>query len=136
MKKFNRYFVGTIVGNFLFAIVSFLIVSLVFAACAALKPAILTADDVAAQLLCAQASAEKKGITVDEAKDAYCSTRDTWRPWLEAVLAARRLGAARAAGLPEPMGGPGCPQDAPAASATAPAPTGTKSPPAGSPGAP
>ncbi len=105
-------------------------------ACAGLKKAVLTADDVAAQLLCAQNTSELKGITVDEARDSYCSTRETWRPWLDAVLRARRAGAAMAAGKPDPEAVPECPPAAALSLPPAPAPAVPKSSPAGSTGAP
>lgn len=106
-----------------------------FASCAVVKSAVKTADDVAAQLLCAQTKSELTGISVEEARDTYCSTRDTWRPWLDAVLKARRAGAALATGTTPPTEGPGCPPGAPAAVDPAPAPSGAQSSPAGGSGA-
>lgn len=131
----NRFFVGKVVGNVLFGILCVVLAAFAFN-CAAVKTAVHSVDDEAAQLLCAQSKAELQGISVEQARDAYCSTRDTWRPWLDAVLKARRMGAALAAGTTPPGAGPNCPPDAPSAATPAPTPSGTKAPPAGSPGAP
>jgi len=102
------------------------LVALVVVACASWKKAVLTADDVAAQLLCGQANAERMGISVEDAVDAYCNTRPTWEPWLDAVLSARQAGAVRAglvrgaSSAPAPTNPPPQPENAPAADAGAP----------------
>ncbi len=98
---------GKVFGNILFLLVTMLLCHAVYA-CVSVKAAVQSADDVAAQLLCAQSKAELQGISVEQARDAYCSTRDTWRPWLDAALQARRMGAALAAGTTPPVG-PDCP---------------------------
>jgi hypothetical protein len=109
MNKLNRFFLGQVAGNVLFGLLCIVMAAFIVQACAAFKTAVKTADDIAAQLLCAQSKAELTGISVEEARDAYCSTRDTWRPWLDAVLKARRTGAALAAGTKPPADGLGCP---------------------------
>lgn len=108
---------------------------LVLTSCMQAKTAAKTADEVAAQLLCGQSFAMKQGISVDEAIATYCETRPTWKPWLDAALAARQHGAAVAAGETPPVGALGCPAGSTLAPTPAPGPSPAQSPPQGHPGA-
>jgi hypothetical protein len=103
-------------------------------ACSSWKKAVLTVDDVAAQLLCAQANAQKMGVSVEDAVELYCKSRPTWEPWLDAVLAARQLGAARAEGAP--LATPGCPPGSVSTPTPAQPPAAPSNAPAGDAGAP
>lgn len=61
-------------------------------ACASVKPIARTVFDVA-ELLCALHFSEKRSISVEEAGEAFCATREQLDPWLDEALAAKRRGA-------------------------------------------
>lgn len=63
------------------------------AGCAALKPIARTADDIAHQL-CALHYAEAEGLSLEEAGTKFCQTEAAIRPWLELVLRTQRVGTA------------------------------------------
>jgi hypothetical protein len=132
----NRFLRTLATSPFLF-LALLVAISSAIAACSSWKQVVKTADDVAAQLLCAQTASATYAISVEDAVEAYCNTRDTWRPWLDAVLAARKAGAmvkaGKAATSAEALG---CPVDEPAALAPAAPPSGTQSSPVAAPGAP
>jgi len=50
----------------------------------------------ATQMLCAEAQAEERGITVEQALELACATEDQWAPWKAAADEARARGMARA----------------------------------------
>lgn len=69
-------------------LLALLAVVALFPSCAAgqvsqVKPYLGTAEEVLAELLCSEVNAEKAGLTLGQARDAYCSTRDLWLPFLE-----------------------------------------------------
>lgn len=70
------------------------------------KNVVRTADD-AARALCAIFHAERQGISVTEAFDAVCKTREVWEPFYRPVLQAQKAG--RSGASPDAaMGGGQC----------------------------
>lgn len=71
---------------------------LVVPSCASWKPVARTADGVA-ETLCAQFFGEKRGLSLEDAARQFCATQDDLRPWLDALLAAKREASPKAAAL-------------------------------------
>lgn len=63
--------------------------------CANWKPTARTVNDVARDL-CSLFFAEKQGISVEQAAELACDTREKLDPWLEQVLAAKQAAGAAA----------------------------------------
>ena len=74
-----------------------LVALLTLGACAALKPAARTVVDIARDL-CAMVTAERNGITTEQAVRTFCATESQLEPWLDELLAAKQRAAARADG--------------------------------------
>lgn len=70
-------------------------VALLCAGCADWKPIVRTVDDIA-RLFCAQHQARLQGVSVEDAWEAYCRTRDAWAPWIDPLLRAQAQGTAAA----------------------------------------
>lgn len=66
--------------------------------CSSWKPVARTTNDVA-RVLCGEFFGQKQGIDVEEAAKKFCETRDDLAPWLDAILAAKREAAPKAAAL-------------------------------------
>lgn len=70
--------------------------------CASWKPVARTADGIA-ESLCAHFFGEKQGISLEEAADQFCATREDLEPWIDQVLAAKqKAGKAALARRPAP----------------------------------
>ncbi|HEU4544331.1 MAG TPA: hypothetical protein VFR23_24585 [Jiangellaceae bacterium] len=78
---------GAAVGMIAFA----LALPLLVACTAAQRKAVArSAVEVAAELLCSEAFAEKQGITPEQAKDLFCQNRDLLEPFLAEAMAAKQ----------------------------------------------
>lgn len=66
--------------------------------CSSWKPVARTGNDVA-RVLCGEFFGEKQGISFEDAAKKFCETRDDLAPWIDAVLAAKREAAPKAAAL-------------------------------------
>ena len=66
-------------------------------ACAEAKPVVRTALDIAREL-CVQETAERNGVSVEEAVETFCKTETQLDPWLEELLAAKQRASLRAQG--------------------------------------
>lgn len=95
------------------------------------RPYLSSAEEVIAELLCAEVGAERAGVSLAQARDLYCSTRDLWLPFLEKALEVKS-GAASLSDAKASFAGP----RAPAAPAPAPAPSAGAAPDAAAPDAP
>ena len=73
------------------------VATLAISACAEVKPVVRTAVDIARDL-CAMVTAERAGISTEEAARTFCATESQLEPWLDEVLAAEQRTAAKAEG--------------------------------------
>ena len=87
-----------------------------------------TVDEVA-RGMCASYYAERAGLSLDDAAKAFCTTQQALEPWIQAVLAARKA-AARKAAL---AGEAACPSVVPSAATTLPQVASAPAPMAASP---
>lgn len=69
------------------------LVALLCAGCAEWKPIVRTVDDVA-RLFCARHYSQAVGVSVEDAWEAYCRTRDAWAPWIDPLIQAQAQGGA------------------------------------------
>lgn len=72
----------------------------ILSSCAGAKQIVRTVHD-AAVVLCevfAAEQAEKQGITVEQSVDAFCSSEEKLRPFIEAVLVAKQTAGAQTTG--------------------------------------
>lgn len=58
-------------------------------ACAAIKPVVRDANEVAARLLCERAFVEKTGLSPAEVRRIYCDSQEILEPFLAAVKRAK-----------------------------------------------
>lgn len=76
-------------------LVTLALVCLGLSGCANWKPAARTVNDVARDL-CSLFFAEKQGISVEQAAELACETREQLDPWIAEVLAAKQAAGAAA----------------------------------------
>jgi hypothetical protein len=65
--------------------------ALLVTACGAFKPIVRTLDDVA-RFHCAQHVSGARGVSLEDAWEAYCKTREAWSPWIDPVIRAQAEG--------------------------------------------
>ena len=59
--------------------------------CVGFKPVVKTIDDVA-RFFCAQHFSEAQKVSIEDAWEAYCKTREAWAPWVDPLLEAKQQG--------------------------------------------
>jgi hypothetical protein len=91
---------------------AFVLIASVGTGCASVKPVIASIDEIA-QTLCAKHHQETMGLSLDDAAEFYCKTREAYEPWIDAALSSVKVGAAAKAGA----GASQCPDTAPATTA-------------------
>lgn len=69
------------------------LVAVSLSGCAGWKPAARTVNDVARDL-CSMFFAESQSISIEQAAEVACKTRDQLDPWLREVLAAKQTAGA------------------------------------------
>lgn len=67
-------------------------------ACSSWKPVARSADGIA-EALCGQFFGEKMSLSIEEAARQFCTTQDDLRPWIDALIAAKREAAPKAQAL-------------------------------------
>jgi hypothetical protein len=72
-----------------------LVLALGLPACSSWKPTARTVNDVAREL-CSLFFAERQSISIEEAAETACETREQLDPWIEQVLAAKQTAGAAA----------------------------------------
>jgi len=65
--------------------------------CATVKPILRTLDDVA-RWHCARYYSGVQAVSIEDAWEAYCKTREAWAPWIDPVIRAQQEGVAIASG--------------------------------------
>lgn len=70
-------------------------VALLLSSCSNWKPAARTVNDVARDL-CSMFFAESQGISIEQAAETACKTREQLDPWLREILAAKQTAGAAA----------------------------------------
>lgn len=73
----------------LFALCALTLPLVTLSGCGVVKPALRDANRVAGELLCAQAYAEKFGISLEDAQKIYCSVAPLLDPFLAAAQRAK-----------------------------------------------
>lgn len=65
--------------------------ALLVSGCAGWKPVVRTLDDIA-RIHCANYFAKVQGVSLEDAFEAYCRTREAWAPWIDPVIRAQSEG--------------------------------------------
>lgn len=92
--------------NKLICIIPLLAIPFVLEGCATIKPILRTLNDVAYDLCVLDQMAARPGLTAEDIGKAFCATEEALKPFLDTLLAAKKLRAAAAASASCPVPAP------------------------------
>lgn len=67
------------------------VIAVLLTGCGAWKPIVKTVDDIA-RFHCASFYSARQKVSLEDAWEAYCKTREAWAPWIDPVLSAKQAG--------------------------------------------